>query len=124
MRPEAGRLLARTIKNRAEAEARRTRAQDFARDLAWHKALPERMTLNIEGIRPALLDLPMSFRVEELLKFRHVFRSIYKSPLVPEKVNLANKAAHNLAEDFRAYHKRFMEFLAGLVRELDGETPG
>jgi len=90
-------------------------------DLTWHKALLERMTLNIEGVRPALIDLHISLRIEELLKFRHVFRNIYKSPLVPAKVELANQAAHNLAVDFRAYHERFMGFLQTLIMELDGE---
>ena len=45
------------------------------------------MPLDIEGIRPALIDMPMSLRIEELLKFRHVFRNIYKSPLLPAKVD-------------------------------------
>jgi len=48
----------------------------------WHKGLLEWMTLNIEGVRPALMDLAMRVRIDELLKFRHVFRNIYKSPLV------------------------------------------
>jgi len=82
-------------------------------DLTWLKALLERMTLHIEGVRPALIDLPISFRIEELLKFRHVFRNLYKSSLVPAKVELDNQSAYNLAADFRVYHDRFMEFLAG-----------
>ena len=88
-------------------------------DLTWHKALLERMTLNIEGMRPALLDRPISLRIEELLKFRHVFRNIYKSPLVPAKVEFANQAAHDLAEDFTVYHERFLGFLQTLIVELD-----
>lgn len=88
-------------------------------DLTWHKALLERMTLNIEGIRPALLDLSISIRIEELLKFRHVYRNIYKSPLVPAKVDFANQVAHNLTVDFRVHHERFLSFLQNLIRELD-----
>ena len=77
------------------------------------------MTLNIEGMRPALLDRPISLRIEELLKFRHVFRNIYKSPLVPAKVEFANQAAHDLAEDFTVCHERFLGFLQTLIVELD-----
>jgi len=69
------------------------------------------MTLTIEGVRPSLIDLSISQRIEELLKFRHVFRNIYKTPIVPEKVDFANAAALHLASDFKAYHERFLDFL-------------
>ena len=36
-------------------------------DLAWHKALLERMILNIEGIKPALLVHSISLRIEDLI---------------------------------------------------------
>lgn len=91
-------------------------------DLTWHKGLLERMTLDIDGVRPALFGLDFSLRVEELLKFRHVFRNIYKSPLLPAKVDFADQAARNLAQDFLPYHERFLSFLQGLVAELDGKT--
>lgn len=91
-------------------------------DLTWHKALLERMTLHIEGIRPALLDQAISLRIEELLKFRHVFRNIYKSPLVPAKVEYANQAAVNLAGDFKVYHERFLGFLQNLIQDLDSDS--
>lgn len=91
-------------------------------DLTWHKALLERMTLHIEGIRPALLDQTISLRIEELLKFRHVYRNIYKSPLVPAKVEFANQAAVNLAADFKAHHELFLGFLQNLIKELDCDS--
>ncbi len=91
-------------------------------DLTWHKALLERMTLNIEGIRPALIDQKISLRIEELLKFRHVYRNVYKSPLVPAKVEYANQAAVNLVVDFKIHHERFLGFLQNLIRELDGNS--
>jgi len=90
--------------------------------LTWHKALLDRMTLHIEGIRPALIDLDMSYRIEEHMRFRHVFRNIYKTPLVPAKVELANQAAQHIAEDFKPYHDRFIAFIDRLIAEMDGET--
>lgn len=62
-------------------------------DLTWHKGLLERMTLDIDGVRPALFGL-----------------------------DFADQAARNLAQDFLPYHERFLSFLQGLVAELDGET--
>lgn len=88
-------------------------------DLTWHKALLERMTLTIDGVRPSLIDLSISQRIEELLKFRHVFRNIYKTPIVAAKVDFANEAAFNLASDFKVYHERFLDFLQSLIVELD-----
>lgn len=90
-------------------------------ELTWHKGLLERMTLNIEGVRPALIEIPMGLRLEELLKFRHVFRNIYKSPLVPAKVEFANQAARHMAVDFKDSHLRFLDFLQKLILELDAE---
>lgn len=90
-------------------------------DLTWHRALLERMTLRIEGVRPALFDLRMGLRIEELLKFRRVFRNIYKSPLVPEKVDFANQAARGIAVDFKPFHEAFLQFLRKLADELQAE---
>jgi len=87
----------------------------------WRKGLLERMTLHIEGVRPALIDMAMRERIEELLKFRHVFRNIYKSPLVSAKVEFANQAAQHLTDDFKEPHLRFLGFLQELINELDAE---
>jgi hypothetical protein len=67
------------------------------------------MTLNIECVRPALFDQALGLRIEELMKFRHVFRNIYKSPLV---------------SDFKPYHQQFPDFLQVLILELDGDPVG
>ncbi len=87
-------------------------------DLTWHKTLLERMTLQIEGIRPALLPLGFAQRVEELLKFRHVYRNMYKSPLVPAKVLFANSVALDIDQDFNKYHLEFCQFVRDLIVEL------
>ena len=76
------------------------------------------MTLQIEGIRPALLPLGFAQRVEELLKFRHVYRNMYKSPLVPAKVLFANSVALDIDQDFNKYHLEFCQFLRDLIVEL------
>ncbi len=76
------------------------------------------MTLDIEGVRPALFDIAFSRRVDELMRFRHLFRNLYKTPLIPEKVIIANREAEDIAAAFHAYHKRFDEFLKLLKTEL------
>ena len=86
----------------------------------WHKSLVERMTLEIQGVRIALFDKDFALRLEELLKFRHVFRNIYKSPLIPEKILWINKAVCNISADFRIYHDRYCIFLKELAEKLEG----
>jgi hypothetical protein len=85
----------------------------------WHKTLVDRMTLDIEGVRPALIDLETARTVDELRRFRHLFRNLYKSPLVPAKVRFANEAAHGIVDIMTASHERFDDFLKHLKRELD-----
>ncbi len=84
----------------------------------WHKDLVERMTLSIEGIRPALFNHEFALRIEELRKFRHVFRNLYKTPLVPEKVLFVQKIAASLDEEFQPFHDAFDRFLADLERAM------
>ena len=51
------------------------------------------MTLDIEGLRIRLFPREFSFRLEELLRFRHRFRNIYKSTLDPRKMVAVQDAA-------------------------------
>lgn len=96
-------------------------AKFFENDLGqddWHKTLVDRMTLDVEGVRPALLDLEFARKLDELRRFRHLFRNLYKSRLIPAEVRLANEFASGLLEDFRAHHEQFDAFLKDLKREL------
>lgn len=85
----------------------------------WHRSLVRRMTLEISGVRPALFDREFSYRVDELMRFRHLFRNLYQTPLIPEKVDFANKSAEGLLDDFRRYHDEFDSFLRELKASLE-----
>ncbi len=84
----------------------------------WHRSLVERMTLTIQGVRPALFDLSFASRVEELMRFRHLFRNLYKTPLVSRKVLLVNEDAANLPDAFAPYHEVFDRFLLELKAQI------
>lgn len=43
----------------------------------WHIDLLKRMTLEIEGIRPAVISKETYIMINELRKFRHIFRHAY-----------------------------------------------
>ncbi len=59
-----------------------------------HRAeLIRRMQLEIAGIRPALLAAETASDLDELRRFRHLFRHAYAADLEPDKVaDLAAKA--------------------------------
>lgn len=89
----------------------------------WHRSLVERMTLSIEGVRPALFDRDFAVRVEELMRFRHLFRNLYKTPLIPQKVLFANDYAASILDRFTEYHDRFDAFLVQLGDQLREPGP-
>ena len=86
----------------------------------WHRSLVRRMTLEISGVRPALFDREFALRIDELMRFRHLFRNLYQAPLIPEKVDFANRSADGLLDAFRGYHEAFDSFLRELKADLEG----
>jgi hypothetical protein len=86
----------------------------------WHQQLLFRMALEIQEVRPALIDAELRGRLDELRKFRHFFRNAYDRPLDPIKVaqNLGNLlAAH---EPWLAAVERFDRWVGDLARRLQG----
>jgi len=43
----------------------------------WHRQLLMDMSLEISGVRPALVDAELARSLGEFLRFRHVFRNVY-----------------------------------------------
>ncbi len=78
---------------------------------AWQSSLLHRMTLDIQGVRPAVISIEFSSKLDELLRFRHVFRNLYKTPLIPQKVHFANSYVEGLTKEFIIFHDRFDAFL-------------
>lgn len=52
----------------------------------WHSQLLQRMRLEIEGVRPALVSPELYPLLDELRAFRHFFRHAYQSRLAVERV--------------------------------------
>ncbi|WP_287189761.1 hypothetical protein [Syntrophothermus sp.] len=51
----------------------------------WHKELLEEMSLNIPGVRVAVISKRTMAKLNELRGFRHVFRNLYGFNLDPAK---------------------------------------
>jgi hypothetical protein len=86
---------------------------------AWHRDLLDRMALEIPGTRAALITDPaIAERIDELRRFRHFFRNLYKARLSAAKLRIVCEAANGIAEAFRPMHKAFGSWLASVAESL------
>lgn len=81
-----------------------------------HRQLLEGVTLDVPRVRPPLLEVGTAKKLDEFLRFRHRFRTLYAFDLEAEPMRalLAKvPVAHAAVADDVA---RFLEFLARLAR--------
>ncbi len=80
----------------------------------WHAILLRRMTLDVEGLRPKLLSDEVYQCLDELRRFRHVFRNAYTIELDPQRVAIVIAQAQRLRNSYPPDIKRFKAFLDSL----------
>ena len=80
-------------------------------DAGYHAGLIRRMQLNIPGVRPALLSKSAAADLDELRRFRHLFRHAYSADLDPHKVI---RLAARTAPLQRAFTRDLEQFLSRL----------
>jgi hypothetical protein len=97
------------------AEAFENHVPDTSR---WHALLLERMNRDIEGIRPRLLGDEAVQALDELRRFRHIFRHPYHYDLESEGVKRALAQAHRLKRVYSKDLDRFVAFLDRLTDEI------
>lgn len=83
----------------------------------WHAEVLHRMTLGIEGIRPALISPAAYDALDELRRFRHLFRSAYRLHLDPERLALVRRRASALEQLYPTDMARFLAFLDSLLQD-------
>jgi len=77
----------------------------------WHRQLLQRMQRDLAPLRPAVIDSEAYERLNEMLGFRHVFRSAYGVNLNPVRLQVVLRAALELRPLYRPQIERFVEFL-------------
>lgn len=82
----------------------------------WHAILLKRMTLDIEGIRPKLWSEASYQELDELRRFRHVFRNGYTINLDPQRIAIVINQAQRLRELYKADLEQFKAFLDALAQ--------
>jgi hypothetical protein len=81
----------------------------------WHAELLRRMTLEIEGIRPSAINPKTYQSLDELRRFRHLFRNAYLLRFDPERLALVLKEARQLKTLYPKDLEAFLLFLDTLL---------
>ncbi|MEW5818177.1 MAG: antitoxin [Spirochaetota bacterium] len=84
----------------------------------WHKELLHRMSLEIDRIRPALLDRDLAEDLDEYRSFRHLFRNLYQSRIIPERLAFLQTRLPSLLDKFKQKHTLFVEKLKAIAEKL------
>lgn len=94
--------IARTFENTLDEKA------------GWHRQLLQRMLLDLSPLRPAVLDRSSYEKLDELRRFRHLFRAAYGIELDPRRLALVQEKALEL----RSLLRQQVEAFLGFVRDL------
>lgn len=87
----------------------------------WPRDLVRRMTLAIDGMRPALLDESTYLLVDELRSFRHLFRNLYARPLDPVRLAWVQERIAPAVDGFLACHREFDQKMKEIAAEMEAE---
>jgi hypothetical protein len=80
----------------------------------WNRQLLKRMRLDLTPLRPTIIDADAYDRLDEMLRFRHVFRTMYGLDLDPLRLGVVLRKTLELKPLYRPQIDRFLEFLRGL----------
>ena len=80
----------------------------------WHAELLDRMRLDLTPLRPAVIDDESFDELDELRRFRHVFRAAYSVELDSQRMALVLRKALALRERLPRHIEGFLSFLEGL----------
>jgi hypothetical protein len=81
----------------------------------WHAQLLERMLLDVMPLRPALIDDVAYDALDELRRFRHLFRHAYSAKLDSLRLQLVMRKALVLKALYVVQLEQFVDFLRGLA---------
>jgi hypothetical protein len=97
--------IATTFENQITDEAR------------WHAQLLRRMTLDVKKVRPRVISEETYECLDELRRFRHLFRNAYVLSFDVERLALVLKKAQRLAQLYGPDLEDFARFLDDLAGE-------
>jgi hypothetical protein len=84
--------------------------------VAWHHELLDNMTLELPGIRPAVIGRETVRVLEEFLRFRHLFRNVYGFELEWPRLRALARRVPRAWRLLKADVERFLQFLDAAAR--------
>ena len=81
---------------------------------SWHREVLQRMRLDLTPLRPAVIDAEAYEKLDELRRFRHVFRTMYGLDLDPLRLQVVLRRALELKPLYRGQIERFLAFLPSI----------
>ena len=87
----------------------------------WHAQLLQRMTLDLPGIRPSVIDRSLRLHLEKLRSFRHFFRHSYGVPLCWRELALVLEANDAAAPVIRDCFDRFLSAVESIAELAEGD---
>jgi len=84
----------------------------------WHTQLLHRMTLDVPELRPSVIGHELYESLDELRRFRHLFRNAYTLSFDPDRLAIALKHAHRVETLHRHDMERFLQFLDALAENI------
>jgi len=87
--------------------------------MAWHKQLLARMSIPVPKLRPAVISEELRWKLDEYLRFRHIFRNVYGYMLEWERMRPLLVNMDTVYRRFEEEIAVFRSFLMRLADELD-----
>jgi hypothetical protein len=85
----------------------------------WHKRLLQRMCLEVEGTRPAVISEELHRELGDFAAFRHVVRNIYGYELDPQRIDRLLDKYPPTWERFRGEMTNFTAWMHQLAAEME-----
>ena len=85
----------------------------------WHKRLLNRMSIPIPDIRPPVISEDLKNRLEEYLRFRHLFRNVYGYLLEWERMRHLLYNLEDTYKSFKGEIENFRKFLLEIAYRLE-----
>ena len=79
----------------------------------WHQQLLNSMTLEVCGVRPAIITPELGAQLREFLGFRRRFRDLYGYELYGERLGPLEKRLPETLDVFDAQVRAFLDWLTG-----------
>jgi hypothetical protein len=84
--------------------------------LDWHRQLLQQMTIEINTIRPAVIQPSTARALDEYLRFRHVIRNLYAFELDGQRIKPLASGLRTVSEELKQDIDHFISFLDELAQ--------